>query len=103
MAFSTRDARRQRMSAELRDWCRTGAPDERRTLVLKLAPGADLSQLATRLGDLGATLVSTGPAVTIAEVSCNAAGEAAELPGVVSADLPARLAPKDARSQKPSR
>ena len=45
MVFSTRDARRQTMSAELRDWCATGAPEDRRTLVLKLSPQADVDQL----------------------------------------------------------
>ena len=94
MAFSTKDARRQKMSAELRDWCAAGAPEDRRTLVLNLSPRADVDQLAARLRDLGAKIVSAGPAVTIANISCRAAHQASKLPGVVRIDLPTRMSPK---------
>ena len=99
MAFSTKGARRQTMSSELRDWVETGAAEDRRTLLLKLSPQADLDQLLVRLRDLGAEIVSSGPAATAANISCGALRQASELPGIVSIDVPARLSPKGARSK----
>jgi hypothetical protein len=93
MAFSTRNARRQTMSAELRDWCATGSPEEQRTLVLKLSPNADVERLTAELRGLGAEIVSAGPAATVASISCGAAKRASELPGVIQVDAPRRLRP----------
>ena len=95
MAYSTRQAKRQIMSAELRDWCATAAPDESRTLVLKLSPQADVAQLSTQLRDLGAEVVSAGPAVTVANIACKTVERASKLPGVVEVDTPGMLFPRN--------
>lgn len=94
MAFNTRDAKRQAMSAEIRDWCATGAPAETRTLILKLAPHTDLAVLTVELRNLGGEIVSTGPAATIASLSCQAVPLASRLPGVLRIESPSRLSPK---------
>ena len=94
MVFSTRQAKRQSLSAELRDWCKTAAPDEHRTLVLKLSPQADVTQLSTQLRDLGAEVVSAGPAVTVASISSKAVERASKLPGVVEIGMPGVLFPR---------
>lgn len=94
MAFSTRNAKRQTLSAELRDWCVTGAPDESRTLVLKLSHKADVDQVTAQLAALGVEIVSAGPAVTVANIRCGSLVKASELSGVLRIEVPARFAPK---------
>lgn len=98
MAFSTRQAKRRSMSAELRDWCATAKPEDSRTLVLKLSARADVEQLSTLLRDLGAEVVSAGPAVTVANIACQAVERASKLPGVVEIEMPGVLFPRSGSS-----
>lgn len=95
MTFSTRQAKRQILSAELRDWSATAAPGESRTMVLKLSPQVDVEALSTQLRDLGAEVVSAGPAVTVANVICNTLDRVSKLPGVVEIDAPQVLFPRN--------
>jgi len=94
MAFSTKNAKLQKLSAELRHWCATGAPDESRILVLKLSHNADVDLVTAQLAELGAEIVSAGPAVTVASISCESLIKASKLSGVIRIDVPARFAPK---------
>lgn len=94
MALNTKDAKRQPMSADVRDWCATGAPAETRTLVLRLAPSADVSLLSVELRNLGAEIVSAGPAATVASLTCRSVPQASRLPGVLRIESPSRLSPK---------
>ena len=82
------------MSPEVRDWCATGAPAEKRTLLLKLTPTADLSVLTVELRNLGAEIVSAGPAATIASLARGSVSQASRLPGVLRIESPSRLQPK---------
>ncbi len=92
--FSTRDARPERMSAELADWCDQGTPEERRTLILRLDAMADPDRVSEALADLGVEVVSSGAAAIVGNVSCRTARAAVELPGVVRLDEPTRLQEK---------
>ncbi len=92
--FSTKDARPERMSAELEDWCDQGAPEERRTLILRLDAMVDPDRITEELADLDIEVVSSGAAVIVGNVACRAARAASELPGVMRLDEPTRLQEK---------
>lgn len=94
MAFSTKSARRDPMSAELQDWCDSGDASERRTVVLTLSPTADPDTLRTRLEELGAEIVSAGPGATIATLPQTALSMIRNAPGIVRIEAPGRLSPK---------
>lgn len=97
MAFSTRDARRQSMSAELRDWCDGAGSEERRTLIFRLATTADVAAVTAGLRDVGAEIVSAGSEAVIANVRQADARRACRVPGVLRIDAPSRMKPSFGR------
>lgn len=94
MAFNTRSARPQTLSTELRDWCAVAAPEDCRTLVVRLLPHAEPEAVAVGLRALGAEIVSSGQGVLVATIAREAVLEASRLPGVVGIEAPSRLHPK---------
>lgn len=94
--FSTKDARPERMSTELADWCDQGAPEERRTLILRLDAMADPGRITKELVDLDIEVVSSGAAVIVGNVACRNLRAASELEGVLRLDESTRLQEKAA-------
>lgn len=93
-SFSTKNAKPKRMSAELEDWCDHGAPEEQRTVILRLDATADPDRVAEDLAQMDVEVVSSGAAVIVSNVARGAARSVSELPGVTRLDAPTRMQEK---------
>lgn len=86
--------RRGPLSPELRRWCEKAAPDERRTVTVRLAFGTDPIDSANRLAEFGMAIDTTGAAAVTGNTTPGALRRAAEQPWVLAVEEPRRLFPR---------
>ena len=91
MAFTTRMARTDALSAGVRRVCDAGAPDRRVTVTLALRPEVQLSEVLEHLGKVGATVLSEGPGLVVAKMDCKTVRTLGDDPAIAAVALPQRF------------
>lgn len=91
---SADDADQQTLSADVRQWCALGEPQETRTLLLSLLSGVDVLSLKTHLTKLDVDVLSIGPDVIVASVPCAMVTDIAHIDGIARIEMPTMYEPR---------
>jgi hypothetical protein len=91
VADETTPSEPAKLSPALRRWCREAPPDARRSVVVRIAAGADAAEAAEALRRLGAQSQSVGPGVLVLDMTPSGVRESTYFPWVVAVDEPRKM------------
>ena len=84
-------ARRSKLDPDLGRWLSEAPVDAARTVLVRLGPAGDPHRAGERLRELGAELQDVGSSVIVVRATPPVLRHIADLPWVVSVELPQRL------------
>ncbi len=92
--FSTKNARRSGVPADLERWLRLSEPDDKVTLIYRLPAFGDADVIADALGKAGVSQESVGKNAIVGTVAQKDLKHSLEVKGVLGVEMPSTLSTK---------
>jgi hypothetical protein len=92
--FSTKNARRSGVSADLDRWLRMSDPDDKVTVIYRVPTFADPDAIASALSKVGVSSESIGKHAIVGTVAQKDFTQSLNVKGVLGVEMPSRLSTK---------